>query len=157
MITGIIKKENKRRPLSWYKEKLQSCVERERLNHSYKRVLLLEMLYEMDAPVNAEQLYFTMSREGNVRISINTVYRIIKLLVTFDLVIRIEANGSPKYLLNPYDTCEISVFCPKSGRTVTIDAPSHWQLQLVQMLRKEGLDISGTLELKINCPCEKEK
>jgi len=156
MITEIRKEAPRRRPLSWYKEKLQCCVERERLNHSYKRVLLLEMLYEMNAPVNAEQLYFTMSREGNVRISINTVYRIIKLLVSFDLVIRTEENGSPRYYLNPYDACEISVFCPTSGRTVTIDAPSHWQLQLVQMLRKEGLDTGGTLELKINCPYEKQ-
>ena len=151
MITDIENGSLKRRPLSWYKEQLQSCIERERLNHSYKRVTVLEMLYEMESPVSIEQLYFTLSREGGIRVSINTVYRIVKLLVSFDLVIRMEANGSPKYVLNAYDACNVTVYCRKKGQVLMIDTPGHWQFQLIQILQKKGVDISGGIEVNIDC------
>jgi Fe2+ or Zn2+ uptake regulation protein len=157
MITDIEKKLMKRRSLSWYKEQLQSCIERERLNHSYKRVTVLEMLYETQNPVSVEQLYFSLSRESGSRISINTVYCIIKLLVAFDFVVRIESNGSPKYTLNTYEECTVSVFCRGSGESLLLNVPSHWQFQLIQMLRKQGADLSGAIELRIECCDENGK
>ena len=157
MITDIKKEAKKQRALSWYKERLQSCIERERLNHSYKRVVLLEMLYEIHTPVSAEQLYLSLSRQGSGRISINTVYRILRLLVSFDLVVRIETNGTPKYFLNTYEASCISVYCRKSGRRVALDLPNQWQFELVQSLRKEGIEVAGDIEMHIDCRSEKEK
>lgn len=127
-------------------------VERERLNHSYKRVLLLETLYEIERPVSVENLYFTLSREGGSTISINTVYRIIKLLVSFDLVVRVEVHGTPKYILNAFDACDISVICRENGTTFALEAPNHWKFQLVQMLKEKGVDTDGAIELHVDCP-----
>jgi Fe2+ or Zn2+ uptake regulation protein len=151
MVTDIEKNAVTCRPLSWYKEQLQICIERERLNHSYKRNVLLEALYDLQEPVSVEALYLALSRERQGKISINTVYRNIKLMVAFDLVVRIEEDGTPKYILNRCKESDISVVCRNNGQTFRLDAPSHWEFQLLQMLKKSGMDVGGTIVLNVEC------
>ena len=155
MITTIEKEWAECPPLSWYKEQLRQCVERERLNHSYKREVLLETLYEMREPMSVDSLYFAMSRERRGKISINTVYRNIKLLVTCDLVVRIEVDGTPKYMLNSYKPNTISVVCRQSGRVYKLDAPGNWRFQLLQMLQAIGFETDGEIVLNVECQHKK--
>jgi Fe2+ or Zn2+ uptake regulation protein len=151
MKTDIEKKFVTRRPLSWYKERLQICVERERLNHSYKRNVLLEALYDLQEPVSVETLLLALSQERRSTISINTVYRNIKLMVAFDLVVRVEEDGTPKYALNRCQESDISIVCRQKGKTMMLDAPSQWEFQLLQMLKKSGVNVDGSITLSVEC------
>jgi len=151
MITKIKENGQERRPLSWYKEQLQACVERERLNHSYKRNIVLEALYDLTAPVSVERLYFILIQEGGNRISINTVYRIIKLLVSCDIVMRFETNGSPRYLLNSFEGSDVTLVCRNGGKRIALDMPAQWRFELEKMLKNRGVEISGSIELRVDC------
>ena len=151
MKTDTDRAQTERPSLSWYREQLHRCVERERLNHSYKRDVLLETLYEQDEPVTVDALYFAMSRDRKGRISINTVYRNIKLLMACDLVLRVEIDGSPKYILNAFEMREVSVVCGRNGRSFLLEAPGQWQFQLMQMLREKGVNVGGKIVLTVEC------
>jgi Fe2+ or Zn2+ uptake regulation protein len=151
MRTDLEKNFVTRRPLSWYKEQLQISVERDRLNHSYKRNVLLEVLYDLHEPVSIDELSLALSRERRSSISINTVYRNIKLMVSFDLVVKVEENGTPKYVLNRCKEGDLSIVCRQNGNTLILDAPSPWAFQLLQMLKKSGVNVDGRITLSVEC------
>ena len=151
MITDIEKKGQKRPSLSWYRERLDDCIERERLNHSYKRALLLEALYEQEHPVSVEELYFSMGQAGYKSISINTIYRIIKLLISFGMVVRVAVRGTPKYVLGTSDEWKADFVCRDSGESYRIDLPQAWRFALEELLEFHGIELVGGLEIRGEC------
>lgn len=151
-IMNDFENENQKRPpLSWYKERLEACIEREGLNHSYKRVLLLEALYEKARPVSVEELYFKMGTAGHNSISINTVYRIIKLLLSFKIAVRIEIHGTPKYILGDAQEWKADFVCDGEAERFRIDLPQSWRFTLEAMLAELDLTVEGELEIKGKC------
>ena len=151
MITDIEKPDQRRPSLSWYKERLDECIERERLNHSYKRTLLLEALYEQLQPVSVEELYFNMGQAGHKSISINTAYRIIKLLISFDLVVRVDVRGTPKYVLSTSEEWKADFICRDSGKTYRIGLPKAWRFALDELLQVHGIEVASGLEIRGEC------
>lgn len=156
MINDIENENQRRPPLSWYKERLEACIEREGHNHSYKRVLLLEALYEQTRPISVEELYFKMGMEGHKSISINTVYRVIKLLLSFKIVVRVEIHGTPKYVLGDAREWKADFVCDGMREVVRVDLPQAWRYTLEALLSEMDLALDGELEIRGKCRKKRE-
>ncbi|HCR43478.1 MAG TPA: transcriptional repressor [Ruminococcaceae bacterium] len=71
------------------------------LKNTKHRVHVLKIMASLDSPVTADEVYMIMEKD-NTSVSISTVYRILELLASKNLVIKMNVtqNGKALFVIN---------------------------------------------------------
>lgn len=127
-----------KKPLSYFKERLYEELDWLGLNRSFKRDLLLEVLYELDGPASVETIHTTINKGSNRLVSVNSIYRNIKLFIELRLAMRIEHEGTVEYAISHLDDIEIRLVCSKCGMRKLAGQKDDVRHELSKMLEIEG-------------------
>ena len=148
MIIDIIKGK---KPFSHFKERLDEQVERLKLNRSFKRELLLEALYEQERPVSIEDLFFAVNGGSKRVISINSIYRNVKLFVELNLAVRSEQGGNARFAIASGGSETAELVCRKCGLRKSIDRENPLWRGIGTLLAAEEFCASEGVELHALC------
>ncbi len=143
----------RKKSLSYFKEKLHDKIDHLNLNHSFKRDLLLEALYEQEVPLSMDDLYLAVNSDLKKIVSINSVYRNIKLFVKFNLAVRTGQDGSFKYILNCLDHNETVIICEQCGTRKEVKIDQAVQHEISRVLEENGYR-GDKISLKITTLCQ---
>lgn len=127
-----------------------------RIRNTKQRNALLDILKETETPMTAEEIFLKM-KEIDKGISLSTIYRILDLFISFDIVIKSNPSEENKAIfeLNKMEH-KHHLFCLSCKKIVPVmDCPLDKFEKLVQ--DETGYEITGhKLEIYGYCPkCKK--
>ncbi|WP_456453053.1 Fur family transcriptional regulator [Hydrogenimonas sp.] len=103
-----------------YVPEFRETLRKSGLKKSAQRELVLRLLFESDAHLNAEQVMELLKQKYGIRVGIATVYRVLALLEEIGIVSSIQlGSGDTKYYeLNLMKEHHDHMICQKCGKVV---------------------------------------
>ena len=127
-----------KKPLSYFKERLNDGLDHLNLNRSFKRDMLLGTLYEQEKTASIEKLYADINSGSRKVVSINSIYRNIRLFTELGLVVRTKQGGNFEYAICHFEDADIELVCSKCGIQRIIEQKNDLKHEISRMLEEEG-------------------
>ncbi|MFK5975036.1 MAG: transcriptional repressor [Sulfurovum sp.] len=95
-----------------YFNKLEQCVKSQKINYSETREIIYRILVDTKECLNVGEIIEKLSNGYPKKISINTVYRTLKLFIECKIVMSINDNVNKAYYILDEDETLVFSICP---------------------------------------------
>jgi len=97
-------------------DKLQRCIEKKKANNSQTREVIYKVLCNSNECLSVEEILALAVDEYPKKISLNTAYRNLRLLVECELVFMLQDDFKKAYYCLCSDEVDIFEVCPKCNK-----------------------------------------